>query len=246
MRKTIQLLSLLALVGAGWGCAFRPYAGELRALVEADQSQGMSVADDGTVTFSQGRLQISLRPMTDEELNRQFGGANAAGVKKPNPYTFGSTRMGLAQVTPRRFTVLRMSVKNYEFPKVRLSGDVVVTSASGREYFDLSMDQLEVYLRGYALAYAGNTYNRYSEQKDLLRRTSFPKATDIFSGQEQEGFLLFEPLADEVSDITVTVRDVIVRFDYQGDPTEHLSATFRFRRDVGRVFPDGRVDLTSK
>ncbi|MEW6753543.1 MAG: hypothetical protein AB1505_21545 [Candidatus Latescibacterota bacterium] len=246
MPRAIPVLSLLALVAAGWGCAYRPYAGELQAMAEGEQIQGMAVADDGTVTHTQGRLEISLRPMTDEELNRQFGGGEGAEGEAQNPYTYGNTKLFVTQETPRRFTVMRLSVKNYEYPKVLLSGDIVITASNGRKYYDLSLDQLEVYLRGYAVAYAGNSYDRYSEQRDLLRRTVFPKSEVIFSGQEQEGYVLFEPLADDVADIEVTVRDVIVRFDYQGDPVEQVSTTYRFRRDVGRLYPDGRIELSSK
>ena len=32
----------------------------------------MVVSDDGTVVYVRDRLEISVRPMTDEELNRQF------------------------------------------------------------------------------------------------------------------------------------------------------------------------------
>jgi len=60
------------LVVASVGCSYRYYAGELQPLSESQQGENREVADDGTVTYKQARLSISLRPMSDEEVNRQF------------------------------------------------------------------------------------------------------------------------------------------------------------------------------
>ena len=43
------------------GCSWRPYAGVVRASSEAYQAENTTVADDGTVTFGQGRLEGRLR-----------------------------------------------------------------------------------------------------------------------------------------------------------------------------------------
>jgi len=206
----------------------------------------MTVADDGTVTFFQGRLEIALRPVTDEELNRQFAAYSTAGPHSTNPYTYGNSRVGKLRETPRRFTVFTLSVKNYEFPKVLLNGDLVLESGNSRKYYGLSRDQLDVYYRAYAVGYRGIDHKEYGDRRDVLNRTMFPFYEAIFSGQEAQGYVVFHPLADDVSSITVKVTDVVTRFDYGGAPVESLDAEFRFRRDVGRIYPDGSVVLSSK
>jgi hypothetical protein len=252
MKRATLFLSLLGaglLLGA---CAYRPWAGDLKPLEEARQSTGMAVEDDGTVIFTKGRLDIRLRPMSDEEMNRQFSTSSDKGARSTNPYTFGNSTSYITGNTPKRFTVFRLNVKNYEYPKVRLAGEVVLESANGRKYYALSLQQLEVYYRIYATGFRGNEYREFNDRKTLLQRTMFPKADDIFSGQEQEGYVLFEPLADDVKNVTVTIEGVVIRFDYRGEPAESIAASYRFARDLGRVHPDKtdpngwRVEVTDK
>ena len=38
----------------------------------------------------------------------------------------------------------------------------------------------------------------------------------------------------------------VVRYDYKGDPRESVDVTVKFERDIGRRYPDGRLELTEK
>ena len=49
------------------------------------QAEGMTINDDGSVTYALDRLSIELKPMTDAELNRLAPGPDLSN----NPYTFG-------------------------------------------------------------------------------------------------------------------------------------------------------------
>ena len=249
----------IALLAAGlvWGtgCSYRYYAGDLKPLAEGSQGEGRSVADDGTVTFSQGRLDISLRPMTDEELNRQFSANSSDGPHSTNPYTFGNSTYFRGDDTPTRFTVFKLSVRNYEFPKVYIDpSQIFLTTGNGRKYWVLTFPQLQIYHRRYALGgqsgigdggVPGIEFQNYKTRANILQRTLFPDE-QIFSAQEVEGYLVFEPLAPDVSDLTVNIPNVVVRYDYKGDPREAVDVTVKFERDIGRRYPDGRLDLTEK
>ncbi|MGY8823940.1 MAG: hypothetical protein ACKVJG_08380, partial [Candidatus Latescibacterota bacterium] len=86
-RKINSLvLGLIFMVGFQ-GCGYHYYTGPLRPGDE--QTESMSVADDGTITFELDRFEVHLKPMTDEELNRQFFNNSQSGPKSTNPYTFG-------------------------------------------------------------------------------------------------------------------------------------------------------------
>jgi hypothetical protein len=100
-------------------------------MAEDQQPSGLAVADDGTVTFTQGRLEIRMRPMSDKELNRQYATYSQSGPRSTNPYTFGNSTYFRTGETPRRFTVFKLSVKNYEHPKVRMAGDMVLETNKG-------------------------------------------------------------------------------------------------------------------
>jgi hypothetical protein len=226
------------------GCAWRPYTGEVQPASEEQQAANMTVADDGTITWIQERLEVRMRPINDEELNRQFGGGDE-GAYSENPFTYGGVEDFYTGEDKRRFTVFMLGIKNYQYPKVRLMGDVVLESANERKYYDLSMKQLDRYFRAYAIGYRGNEYGVYKERRAILQSTMF-KRNDIFSGQEVEGYVLFEPLHSDVADMTVTLKDLVIRFDYRGEPVEAVDVPFHFEREVGRQFPDGTVEISER
>ena len=192
----------------------------------------MSVADDGTVAYVYERLEISLRSLSDAELNRSFPSHSNQGAESTNPYTYGDwTPLG-DDWRPARFTVFLLKAKNYAYPKIKIDPlKVTIRSASGREYQPLDLLRLTEYFRSHALAWAGNAHQRYRQQADVLRRTMY-KNEILFSGLENEGYLIFPPLPPDVTDLTVTLEDIALRFNYADEPVETIQLTYKFERDV--------------
>lgn len=244
MKCKISLLCTLLLFS---GCSHRYYAEDLKPVSEAEQGENKTVADDGTVAYKQARLEISLRPMTDEELNRQFSPYSSEGADSRNPYTFGNSTYFRTGETPQRFTVFRAFVSNYEYPKVYLDPtQVYITTSNGRKYYALTREQISIYYRRYvqggtggnAPGVSGNAHSVWKERDGIMRRSMYVDE-QVFSAQESEGFLVFEPLAPDVDELTVHIPDVIVRYDYKGDPLERVDVEMSFERKIGRVYPDG-------
>ena len=52
----------------------------------------------------------------------------------------------------------------------------------------------------------------------------------VFSGQEASGYIMFPALCADARDIQVTVKDVVLRFDYRGEPVQTADFTYRFVR----------------
>ncbi len=249
--RLILVLTLISLMTT-LGCAHRYYADSLAPLDEAQQGENRTVLDDGSVVLTKDRLEITVRPMSVDELNRQFGSATQLGN---NPYTWGNSVVFRTDETPERFTVFRISVKNYEFPKVHLTPtDSYITTGNGRKYYALSYQQLWTYYRSYALggsggdtgdagaertgARRGNGHRQWDARTDMLKRTMYPDDI-VFSGQEQEGFVVFRPLDHDVSDIVFHIPGVAIRFDFRGEPVETMDVTARFDREIGKIYPDG-------
>lgn len=224
--------TLLSILVACNGCAYRVVVGPLRP---AGEQGSMRVADDGTVTYVNGRLEIALRPMLSDELNRQFASASGSGRESTNPYTYGDW-LPAGQVTPPpRFTVFRLTVKNYEFPKVLVDPSaIIIRSQNRRTYTALTFDLLKEYYAPYNTAYAGRNYKDYDERKDILRQTLFPEKHFLFSGQELEGYVVLPVVHEDVTALTVTLKGVALRFDAWGLPTETVDVDYRFERTVGR------------
>lgn len=239
MKRLISLVLAVSWLG---GCGYYYFTGPLKP--EEKQAESMNIADDGTVSFIQDRLEIHLKPMTDDELNRLFPNHSNAGPRSTNPYTFGNTEFWAEEGEKTRFTVFRFSVKNYAYPKVKIDpARIVLKSENKREYWSLSFEQLDSYYRAYAIGYRGNEYERYQERRDLLRRTMF-KNEEIFSGQETDGFVVFPALHHDVSKIRVIVHDVVLRFDFRNEPIETTKIEYAFLRDIGRKYKDGTLELS--
>ena len=238
MRLLPVAASLLLL---GGGCGYNYYATPLRPA--GGQEEEVTVAGDGSATYARGRLEVRLRPLTDEELNRQFVSHSRSGPASTNPFTFGDTELGEGGQGQPRFTVFHLSVKNYAFPKVRIDPTQIrLAAGNGREYWTLDVRQLENYYRVYVLGYRGNEYDRHQERLDIARSNMFREEA-IFSGQESEGYVVFPVLHPDVSQVEVTIYDTVLRFDYRDEPVETVDIRYRFERDVGRLYPDGTRSL---
>jgi hypothetical protein len=196
-----------------------------------EQVEGMTVNDDGSITYDLERLAITLRPMTDEELNRLV---SPSGNVEVNPYTFGELTKPGENWTPSRFTVFRLEVANYQFPKVRIDPDVSQITASNRRQYDpLSFAELYEYYRAHWVGRTGQGRTDFRTRTDVLNRTMF-SSNFIFSGTDADGYIVFPRLDDDVTQIDVDLNDIAVRFDYADEPVEQIDLTFRFGRDILR------------
>jgi hypothetical protein len=243
VAKTVSLGSVLLGIGVifavllGCACGYRYYVGPLEPVADQEQASGTRVEDDGTVTFVKERLEISVRPVTDEELNRQFAGYSREGLESTNPYTFGDWRDPETKSVPSRFTVFLLKVKNYTYPKMRVDPiKALIIADNGREYRPLSLLELEEYYAAYVVGYAGNKYARYQVRTDILRKSLY-YGDVIFSGQEEEGFVAFPRFHEGVKRIRFRLEDVMLRFDVWDEPIETMDVEYLFQREIGRVYP---------
>ncbi|MFA6110777.1 MAG: hypothetical protein WDA75_18615 [Candidatus Latescibacterota bacterium] len=201
----------------------------------------MKVSDDGTVTFVQGRLEISIRPMTDEELNRQFTSASSGQESSLNPYTYGDWVDPELGEVPPRFTVFRLRVKNYMYPKIQVDPmKAVIIAQNGRQYAPLGLAQLDEYYQKFITGYTGNRYSAHHERMAIARNSGF-HGEPVFSGQEKDGFVVFPLLHPDVGRIELQLRQVALRFGVWGEPLEQIDVAYTFVREIGRVGPDGKV-----
>ena len=228
MHRFWYLLALfLFLIGCG-----RYFAGPIQPMPKDQQGPNKIVRDDGSVSYIYERLEINLRPLSDEELNRRFAAQSTAGAMSTNPYTYGNWKPMGDDWTPQRFTVFQLKVKNYMYPKMQVDPyKAELTSESGRLYKSLSLLELSEYYRAHAMSQAGNLHVRYQERKDVLKKTLY-RSGIMFSGQEDEGYIVFPKLDPDVKRFSVTLKEITLRFDYRDEPIETTELTFHFQRDV--------------
>ena len=225
MRR-FWILGLLAALG---GCG-RYFAGPLRPT--AQQASSVEVNDDGSVTYALNRLSISLQPMSDAQLNRQFASISTQGATSTNPYTFGNWKPRGERLTPPRFAVFRLKVSNYEYPKVLIDPlKITLTTANQRRYQAFSFAQLYEYHQAYWQGRTGQGREQFKDRTELLRRTLY-KGDMVFSGQESEGYVVFPLLPDDVKALQVHIAGIAVRFNYTDQPSETADISFSFEREV--------------
>lgn len=199
----------------------------------SQQMKGMTVNDDGSVTYNLERLAITLKPMTDAELNRL---ASPSGDLSVNPYTFGDLAAPGEDWTPPRFTVFRVQVANYQYPKVRLnSANAHITTANSRSYNSLTYAELYNYYKAYWQGRTGQGRMKFRDRTDMLKRTMYPDAL-VFSGSDEQGYIVFPLLHQDVRQIQVALTDIAVRFNYADEPVETIDLSFSFQRDIRRGF----------
>ena len=220
------------------GCGHYHYAGPLRPA--AEQTERLEAAK-GRVVFTQGPLRVEVQPLTDAQLNRQFGAHSDAGPRQTNPYTFGDTEFWEGEKERRRFTTFRIGVTNDGLPKVKIDPSrIVLRVGGGAEYWSLDLQQLDTYYRAYAIGFRGNEYARYQERLDILRRSMY-RNEEVFVGQQAEGYIVFPAIAHDVRDVELVIHDAVLRFDHRNEPVETVQIVCRFQRDVGKIYPDGRL-----
>ena len=238
-------LGLSLSTGCGIKLGYRHFPGPIEpastAIASSEQQAQYVIGDDHSITFVVDRLEITLLPLSQDMLNRQFatvsnyadGYARANPYTGPtNPYTYGEWKPPGEDEAPDRFTVFLLKVKNYAYPKVQINPvNIYITSPNGRRYEALSFAALVEYYWPYAVAYSGNARGKFSDRRDLIRRTLF-RDDLIFSGQEQDGHVVFAPLDYDVEEFTVHIEHMPLRYDFKGEPVETIDIDFPFQREV--------------
>ena len=64
----------------------------------------------------------------------------------------------------------------------------------------------------------------------------YTEATTVFSGSEQEGYLVFPLLNNDVTHIRLDLKDIAVRFNYADEAVETIDLSFSFEREVLRGY----------
>ncbi len=245
-KNVLTLVFSLAALALFAGCGHYRVPGKFEPLEAAQQratgeGTSMKILDDGTVTFVQNRLEVSVRPMTDEEINRQYPAqsSDASGPSDElpsNPFTYGNWIDARTGKSPQRLSIFKINVKNYEYPKVKLDPLMVtIESSNGRSYYPWGDYDVEEYFRRFPLAFNGLGYLRFDERRDLYTQAKYPDDEFCFSGQEVEGYVIFSKIHNDVEEIAVEMPQFGLRYNYRNEPIETMDLSFRFKREVQHV-----------
>jgi len=82
---------------------------------------------------------------------------------------------------------------------------------------------------------SGNEYYRHEMRLGNVRGKNYGLEEMVFRGDSYSGLITFDKLREEVKRITVTIPDVVYRFDAFNRPADIVAATFNFERKVDKV-----------
>lgn len=240
IRTRIIVISASAVLFAVWGCAGlstgkKVLHNELRPA--SDMASGQySVKPDGEVVYDLRGLKISVKPLTDEQLNKMFPERSYKEEASTNPYTYGNWVDPDLGYTPNRFTVFLVKVQSITYPKVNLDpakvyletdrGDVLY--AYGRDDKDGTRHNFETYylaLRGAS----GVEKARFEERMGVVRQTLYVNGP-VFKGDRKEGFLVFDPLDPSVKRVTLVLKDFVLEYSATDWPSKSADIRFTFDR----------------
>lgn len=257
-RRLLPLLfsaALISLVGCSLmhSLVFPPKYDRTSLLTpQQDVGEGYAVEEDGTVSYAVEGMRIDVKQMTDRELNEMFPDISAQGAYSHNPYTYGDHLDPVLGYVPNRFTVFRVTIHNHSFAKVELQPlrSLLTTNRQGEllEPYGVLSGSAPKSFESYYRALrgpSGNEYYRFDMRMGIVRTNNYAIDEKIFKGESYAGFIVFDPLDDEVENVRLLLRDFVLKFNAFGKPLQTTDVEFGFDRKVTSVVLEAKTALAS-
>ena len=207
-----------------------------------DMGPDYTLGEDGTVAYTMEGLRVEVRYMTDRALNARWPQESSQGPHSYNAYTYGDYVDPQTGYVRNRFTVFAVSVYNLDFPKVELQPlQSRLTTNRRREELTpygiltgSAAHSFESYYRA-RKGVTGNEDYRFDMRLGQVRTSNYGVGEKIYKGENYSGFIVFEPLADEVEAVRLHIRDFILKFNAFDQPLQTFDLDFRFVRQIEQV-----------
>jgi len=243
MKTTLDRRPFAALAAASFllaGCALlfpAKYEYSTRLVPRTSAGGEYALEGDGVLSWKGEGLRVDVQHMTDQELNRLFPLESTQGRYSSNPYTYGNYVDPAVGYVPNRFTVFRVTVRNQNHAKVELPPlrTLLTTDRKGEalEPYGIRAGSARLNFESYYRTRrgpSGNEYYRFNVRMGIVRTNSYLSDEKVFKGEEYGGYIVFEPLDEEVERATLHVRDLVLRFNAFDKPLQTLDLAFEFDR----------------
>jgi len=223
-----------------------PPSVKLESIITPVVSEGdekYTIEEDGAVSYNLEGLKISVKPMTDEKLNKMFPENSYLEEASTNPYTYGNWVDLDLGYTPNRFSVFLVKVFNYAQPKVNLDpltsvlttnrGATLLPYARGQKDNPGNERNFESYYEKIKGS-SGVERIRFEERLGLIRQTLFTEG-QIFKGDKKDGFIVFDPLDESVKEVELKIVDFVLKYDSNNWAQEKINISFTFKRELNKI-----------
>jgi hypothetical protein len=199
--------------------------------------------ESGAILYNIGDSVIEVKYMNESELNDLFPEDSSQGIYSTNPYTYGNWVDPDLGYTPNRFTVFQVTIINRAFARMRLDPvETTIDTDLGETLHSYTFsvaaakygNSFENYYRSIR-GMSGNEYYRHEMRLGNVRGKNYGLEEMVFRGDSYSGLITFDKLREEVTRITLTIPDIVYRFDAFERPADVTTATFNFERKVDKI-----------
>ncbi len=202
-----------------------------------DSSYTLS-SDKLTAIYDRKDFKVEVKYMTDYQLNNvEFPRESQAGEYSTNPFTYGNWVDPVLGYTPNRFTVFKVTIYNYAGSKINLDPESCFLTSDrgdflysyGREEKNSRYHSLENYFKK-VKGTSGVDDDVFESRMGIIRRTVHYLGKPVFRGDVRDGLIVFDPLTDGVEQVKLDLKNFIVGYDENNQPSEFVNLTFYFKR----------------
>jgi hypothetical protein len=203
-----------------------------------DSSTYTISTDQKTVSYDRKDFKIEIKYMSDYQLNKfEFPEQSNNGMYSTNPFTYGNWVDPALGYTPNRFTVFKVTIYNYTASKINFDPENAFLDSErgekftsyGREEKNSKYHSLEAYFKK-RKGTAGVDDDVFESRMGIVRRTVHYLGKPVFRNDVRDGIIVFDPLSDDTGKVKLTLKDFILGYDENNQPSEFTSLNFYFKR----------------
>ncbi|MEW6061557.1 MAG: hypothetical protein AB1600_06390 [Bacteroidota bacterium] len=206
------------------------------------------ISEDGkSISFDRKDFKVEVKYISDYQLNTiEFPEQSNSGYYSTNPFTYGNWIDPELGYTPNRFTVFKVTIYNYSASKINFDPESAVLESErgdkfycyGREEKSSRNQSLEAYYKK-RKGTSGVDDDVFESRMGIIRRTVHYLGKPVFKNDMRDGLIVFDPLTDDAGRVKLTLKDFILGYDENNQPSEFTTLNFYFdrvARDIGQQF----------
>jgi len=198
--------------------------------------------DSVSIVYDRKTFKVEIKYLSDYQLNNfEFPDDSKDGEFSANPFTFANWVDPQTGHSPNRFSVFKVSIFNYASSKLNFDPELsfLVTDRGdlfpgyGREEKSSRNQSIEGYFRK-RKGSSGVEDEIFERRMGIVRQTVLYLGRPIFQGDSREGIIVFDPMDESVEKTKLVMKNFIVGYDENNEPSEFVDLQFYFRRTLLR------------
>lgn len=204
-----------------------------------DRSAYIISEDKRMVSYDRKDFKVEIKYLSDYQLNTfEFPEQSQNGYYSTNPYTYGNWVDPVLGYVPNRFTVFKVTIYNYTASKINFDPENALLESErgdkfncyGREEKSSKYQSLEAYYKK-RKGTSGVDDDVFESRMGIIRRTVHYLGKPVFRNDVRDGLIVFDPLSADAGKVKLTLKDFILGYDENNQPSEFTTLSFYFDRN---------------